>query len=176
MANTSNAIQDSIKTRSKTIQPVQTLKTVKRQEKTQSQRDLWITKICSAIFFFMQTNTLICFRIAKQVSGTEDQMERIERSLNFVSDGTYIRYLSTFHPNPGRYTSMQTWPFYHLSNAKGALGFVDFGLQNITYCNFDAFWQRIAKTHLRLCKSCDNPNWRQCSYRTEAATMIQYKT
>ncbi|KAJ7383556.1 hypothetical protein OS493_027219 [Desmophyllum pertusum] len=29
----------------------------------------------------------LSFLIAKQVSGTEDQMERIERSLNFVSDG-----------------------------------------------------------------------------------------
>lgn len=38
----------------------------------------------------------LSFLIAKQVSGTEDQMERIERSLNFVSDGksiSLVRYV-----------------------------------------------------------------------------------
>ena len=30
---------------------------------------------------------LFLFPTARQVSGTEDQMERIKRSLNFVSDG-----------------------------------------------------------------------------------------
>ena len=40
------------------------------------------------------SNGFISSPTAKEVSGTEDQMERIERSLNFVSDGKYSRSIT----------------------------------------------------------------------------------